>query len=81
MCNIPELRESKPQGEEELEGIVEGEPVYSVDGALEDPTWQNLDLALNVGLEDSRQERKHNPVLEESVSQFFKTSQELISHR
>jgi hypothetical protein len=30
------LRKSKPQGEDELKCVVEGEPVHSVDGALKD---------------------------------------------
>jgi hypothetical protein len=34
---LPKLRESKPQGEKELEGVVEGEPVDSADSAFEDP--------------------------------------------
>jgi hypothetical protein len=38
--HLPKLRESKPQGEKELEGIVKGEPVDGVDGALEDPASQ-----------------------------------------
>jgi hypothetical protein len=36
----PKLRESKPKSEEELECVVEGEPVDSVDNALEDPALQ-----------------------------------------
>jgi hypothetical protein len=38
--HLPKLRESKPKSEEELEGIVEGEPVDSVDSALKDPASQ-----------------------------------------
>jgi len=34
----PKLGKSKPQGEEELEGVVEGEPVDSVDSAFKNPT-------------------------------------------
>jgi hypothetical protein len=38
MDYIPELGESKPQGENKLEGVVEWEPVDSVDSAFEDST-------------------------------------------
>jgi len=37
---IPKLWESKPQGEKELEGVVEGEPVDSVDSTFEDTALQ-----------------------------------------
>ena len=40
ISHLPKLRESKPQGEKELESVVEGEPVDSADNALKDPASQ-----------------------------------------
>lgn len=49
MFDLPGLGKSHPQGQDELEGVVEWEPVNGVDGALEngqeaesDPVGQPL---------------------------------------
>lgn len=36
MFDLPSLGQSKPKNEDELEGVVEGEPVNGIDSALED---------------------------------------------
>lgn len=36
--NLPRLRKSKPQGEDELERVVEGKPVDGIDHTLKNPS-------------------------------------------
>jgi hypothetical protein len=43
---LPSLRESKPEDKNELEGVVEGEPVNGANGALEDGQERENDPVL-----------------------------------
>jgi hypothetical protein len=67
--NLLGLGESHPEDKDELEGVVEGEPVDGTDGALEDTSgksvfgqrrWLLLGSLLQEGVD--------NPVLSELVS-------------